>query len=567
MKNELIEKLSAKITEDDLISNIREVNQLKVDFDDWLLKSEGKQQVDALKAKDIGKEIEQIDFSVFKEQFYNLYGSYKENRKKQIELKNQLEDANWKQKNALISELKNLVENEENIGSAFKSFNTIQDTWKKIGDIPRPKRDSVQKEYSRLREMFFYNINMYREIKDHDYKRNAQLKQEVIHKLQSIRNSETQIREVEKSLRVLQDEWEDIGPVNNDEWESLKTSYWEAVRSIYDKINKHYDEYRQIQNENLGKKREIINSLKSIIEENENDTPRNLKQWNQLTNEVKKAQEEWKKIGFASKKENDKIWKEFRGVCNSFFDSRKVFFKSKDEVDQKARDVKKSLIERAIELNNSDDIPASTKGLIDLQKKWKVAKNAGRYERKLWEDFRKVCDTFFNRKDEISTELKKTLEENLKAKKAAINSFKKQELSTDYTEQNLQEDIKSFVSIGAVRKDKASEILSEYVAVVKDKLKGLKIKPEQIEIIVFKLKIDSFALMENRKDIFFKEKNALRKRISTLENDILQSENNLGYFSISKGAEKLFDKVNQKNEEIKNEITILKRQLKMIPNE
>ena len=82
MKNELIEKLSAKITEDDLISNIREVNQLKVDFDDWLLKSEGKQQVDVLKAKDIGKEIEQIDFSVFKEQFYNLYGSYKENRKK-----------------------------------------------------------------------------------------------------------------------------------------------------------------------------------------------------------------------------------------------------------------------------------------------------------------------------------------------------------------------------------------------------------------------------------------------------------------------------------------------------
>ena len=73
MKNELIEKLSAKITEDDLISNIREVNQLKVDFDDWLLKSEGKQQVDVLKAKDIGKEIEQIDFSVFKEQFYNLY--------------------------------------------------------------------------------------------------------------------------------------------------------------------------------------------------------------------------------------------------------------------------------------------------------------------------------------------------------------------------------------------------------------------------------------------------------------------------------------------------------------
>ena len=73
--------------------------------------------------------------------------------------------------------------------------------------------------------------------------------------------------------------------------------------------------------------------------------------------------------------------------------------------------------------------------------------------------------------------------------------------------------------------------------------------------------------MENRKDIFFKEKNNLRKRISTLENDILQSENNLGYFSVSKGAEKLFDKVNKKNEEVKEEILMLKRQLKLIPNE
>jgi len=565
MKNELIEKLSAKIGEDDLISNIREVNQLKVDFDDWLLKSEGSQQVEVLKAKDKGETIEQVDFTIVKEQFYVLYGSYKENRKKQIELKNQLEEVNLKQKTDLITELKTLVENEENIGSAFKAFNTIQETWKKIGDIPRTKRDIVQKEYSRLREMFFYNINMYREIKDHDYKRNAQLKQEIIHKLQTLRNGESQVREIEKSLRSLQDDWEDIGPVNNEEWEILKTSYWEAVRSIYDKINKHYDEYRQIQNDNLNKKRAIIASLKIKIKEE--DDSRNIKQWNHLTNEVKKAQEDWKKIGFAAKKDNDKIWKEFRGICNAFFDERKVFFKSKDEVDHKARDVKKELIARAVELNNSEDIQAATKGLIDLQKKWKTTKNAGRYERPLWEEFRKVCDQFFNRKEEVSNEFKKSLEENLKAKNTAIASFKNKELTKEYTEQNLKEDIESFVAIGPVRKDKSNQILSEKISVLKEKVKGLQFKPEQVELTIFKLKIDSYALMENRKDIFFKEKNILRKRISTLENDILQSENNLGYFSVSKGAEKLFDKVNKKNEEVKEEIVMLKRQLKLIPNE
>ncbi|MDC0272695.1 hypothetical protein OAK67_03365, partial [Crocinitomicaceae bacterium] len=149
----------------------------------------------------------------------------------------------------------------------------------------------------------------------------------------------------------------------------------------------------------------------------------------------------------------------------------------------------------------------------------------------------------------------------------AIASFKNKELTKEYTEQNLKEDIESFVAIGPVRKDKSNQILSEFIGVLKEKVKGLQFKPEQVELTIFKLKIDSYGLMENRKDIFFKEKNNLRKRISTLENDILQSENNLGYFSVSKGAEKLFDKVNKKNEEVKEEILMLKRQLKLIPNE
>jgi hypothetical protein len=52
-----------------------------------------------------------------------------------------------------------------------------------------------------------------------------------------------------------------------------------------------------------------------------------------------------------------------------------------------------------------------------------------------------------------------------------------------------------------------------------------------------------------------------------LENEVFQSENNMGYFSISKGAEKLFDQVNKKNDQIKEDISLIKRQLKLIPNE
>ena len=88
-------------------------------------------------------------------------------------------------------------------------------------------------------------------------------------KLQTLRNECEQIRELEKTLRIYQDEWEDVGPVSKDDWEGLKTSYWEVVRSIYDKINKHYEEHRASQKENLKKKQVILGELKEFLDQKE----------------------------------------------------------------------------------------------------------------------------------------------------------------------------------------------------------------------------------------------------------------------------------------------------------
>ena len=398
-----------------MLSISREVSKLKTEFDDWLLHSEGKHQVATLKAKELGEDIEEIDYAVIKESFYALFSKYKDAKKQQLDIKNKLEVENLKLKTSLISDLKNLVENEENIGTAFNGYNTIQDTWKKIGDIPRDERDSIQKEYSRLRELFFHNISIYKELKEHDYKRNTQLKQTVIMKLQTLRNECEQIRELEKTLRIYQDEWEDVGPVNKDDWEGLKTSYWEVVRSIYDKINKHYEEHRASQKENLKKKQVILGELKEFLDQKEDIEGQ--KEWQKTTDEVLKFQSAWKKIGFAPKKENDAIWKEFRALCDSFFKRKKEHYKLRDNKDKQARDAKKALISEANELKSSEDWKEASHSLIQLQKKWKTLKGAGRYEKKLWEEFRGACDYFFNKKDETSKANEKQLMLNLAARK------------------------------------------------------------------------------------------------------------------------------------------------------
>ena len=563
MENKFITQLKVFLTEEDLLSKSREIGELKNDFDDWLLHSEGDQQVATLKAKDEGVVIEQVDYSIFKESFYLLFGQYLDAKKQQLAIKNKLEAENLKLKMSLIAELKALVENEENIGTAFNGYNSIQDTWKKIGDIPRAKRDSIQKDYSRLRELFFHNITIYKELKEHDYKRNTQLKEKVIVSLQKLRNECENVKELEKTLRIYQDEWEDVGPVHKDLWESLKSSYWEVVRSINDKINKHYEQHRVLQQENLKLKRAVLNDLKSFLEKISNNI-HGQKDWNKHTAEVLNFQEAWKKIGFAPKKDNELIWKEFRALCDSFFSNKKAFYKSRDNKDKDAKAGKRALIEKAEALKSSEDWKEASHALIQLQKQWKTLQNAGRYEKKLWEEFRAACDFFFNKKQETSKAQDKLYVSNLASKREFIKGISAKNIATSEDVQLL---IQAFNKLGAVPSKENNDLHKSFNKALKLQLESTEMDAQDIELLLFKARIDGLSNSEDAPGHYYREKKAIRLKITTLENDLLKAETNLGYFSVSKGAEKLFSQINENNAKTKDEIALLKRKIKLIPNE
>ena len=562
MENEFIIKLNELLQQEDLLSISKEVSQLKGSFDDWLLHSEGKQQVETLKAKEEGETIEQIDYAIIKAQFSELFKTYKDAKKQQLEIKNKLELENLKLKKNLITELKDLVENEENIGTAFNGYNTIQDTWKKIGDIPRDKRDEIQKEYSRLRELFFHNITIYKELKENDYKRNTQLKEKIIVELQTLRNESESIRELEKKLRIGQDEWEDIGPVQHEQWEGLKSSYWEVVRSIYDKINRHYEQHRASQQENLKKKQVILTELKSFLEENQ--TANDQKEWRKCTEKVLEFQSNWKKIGFAPKKDNDAIWKEFRGLCDTFFSKKKDFFKIRDNKDKDARDAKKALIDKAKELKSSNDWKETSHALIQLQKQWKTLKGAGRYEKKLWEEFRGACDYFFTQKENAAKALDKELILNIEKKQAFIASIEERTVKSD---QDIKDIISEFQALGNVASAHYNKLMLSFNKAIQAQLSKSDMTPEAADLLMFKSKINGLLSSKDAAPQYQRERKALRMKITELENELIKAETNMGYFSVSKGAEKLFAQVNEKNDQIKKDISLLKRKIKLIPNE
>lgn len=562
------DRLNDISSQEDLIGTGKDASSLKIEFEDAVIEAERLDQIAFLAAQEEGNKIEKFDFKTIKDEFFRIYKEYSEKRKKQLELKSALEIENLRQKKALIERLKEVIENEEKIGTAFNSYKEIHETWKKIGDIPRDKRDEIQKEYSRLLEMFFYTIKIYKELKEHDVKRNLQLKQDLIFKLKNLRNSQLSLRDLEATLRTLQDEWEEIGPVPNEEWEEVKKAYWDVVRSVYEKINSHYEEQRNVLAVNIEKKKTLIVSLDKILELSQQNN--SLKDWDVATKNVLVIQEDWKKIGFGTKKENEEVWKIFRSKCDEFFDAKKQFLSGIEEIHKSNADSKRKLIDEVDSLKSSTDWKQTTERIINAQKKWKSIGSSGpKWENKLWATFRAACDDFFTAKEKHFAQQDAALIDNLNAKNELLEALSSLVLSDNKVEaiQQLKDTSNRFAAIGHVPKNQADAIYKKFKSLMDEKYATIKLDENEKEKIQFQSKIDTLLSSPDRSRLLAREKSELRKQVEQLTKEIALLENNLGFFSKSKGAEQLRMDVEKKVKFAQDKITTLKKKISMLPNE
>ncbi len=417
-------------------------------------------------------------------------------------------------------------------------------------------------------ELFYYTINIYREIKEHDYKRNQQLKEDVIFRLKTLRTSSQPIRDIEATLRALQDEWETIGPVHNDDWESLKAMYWETVRGVYEKINSFYDEQRNVLMANIEKKKALITEISEVVKDL--DQLAKNKDWEAKTALILEIQNKWKQIGFGPRKDNEAVWAEFRGICDRFFEAKKNFNKSVESVFKDNTAKKRELIDEVKKLEGATDWKATADKIVNIQKKWKQIGSAGnRFENKLWAEFRASCDTFFNARDAHFSAQDEALTTNLTEKNNLIAAIEAFEVGEDkqaaLTE--LRAFSERFNTIGHVPMKNKNDVYDRFKKALDAKYAALKLEAAEKDMILFRAKLETLAASPDRSKALFGERNEIRKQIDLLNKEIIQLENNLGFFARSKGADALRLEVEKKVEHAKNKINSLKQKLKLIPNE
>jgi hypothetical protein len=302
--------------------------------------------------RDLRQDI-QNDYSRLMEQFYYNIGIYKELRVHDLKRNQQL-------KEEVIVKLKALAQN-QNIQEIESELKVLQHEWEDIGGTQQEVWEELKASYWSIVKSLYDRIRNHYEAKREVMNKNLEAKRELVVKTEQTLNgvldsSDYKVWEdATQELLKMQEEWKGIGfgprKENEDIWNQFRgmcDKFFEAKHAFYKERNKQFDEF-------VTKKKALIAKVNELKESTN---------WKETTQQIIAMQNDWKKIGNAGPKNEQKLWKEFRAACDGFFNLKEAHFAEADAANTENLNLKRALIQEIESYEVKEDKQAT---LVDLR--------------------------------------------------------------------------------------------------------------------------------------------------------------------------------------------------------
>ncbi|HEX7584198.1 MAG TPA: DUF349 domain-containing protein [Prolixibacteraceae bacterium] len=492
----------------------------------------------------------------------NLLKHYQDIRNEHNKRIDEDKEANLQKKYEIIEEIKSLINNKESINKTFHDFRELQNRWREIGLVPQAKLKDLWDTYHHHVENFYDFIKINKELRDLDLKKNLETKIEICEKSEELLVEPSII----KAFNILQkyhEQWREVGPVPRDKKDEL----WERFKNATSIINKKHQDYfegrKSEQKKNLDSKIALCEKVEEIANA-EIDIHRD---WDERSRELIELQKVWRTIGFAPKKDNNKIYERFRIASDKFFDRKREFYNQNKEEQQNNLQLKTDLCFQAELLKDSTDWKKTADEFINIQKAWKeIGPVPRKFSDVIWKRFRSACDYFFENKAKHFSSIDGEQAENLKLKRELLEEVKQFGLSGDDNADldKLKDFQRRFTEIGHVPfKDKDS-IQNEFRDVINRHFDTLRIDEKRRNLMKFKNKVVNNTTSGRGQNKMRFEREKYMTKLKQMETDLALLDNNIGFFANTKNASALIDDVNQKIVNTKEKIEFLKEKIRIM---
>ena len=558
-KEQLIDSLKVLIEQ--------EVDKVKDEIEaiKQLFYKKTKAEIEELKKAFTEENGEEAEFTVPKDELEETFKSLLNTfRTKKADLFAKLEkekETNLIQKQHILEQMKVLVDSNDDVSVHINEFRTLQQKWKSIGQVPQASSTELWKQYNLYQESFWDLIKINNELREYDFKKNLESKNSLCEAAEKLDNEKDVISAFQQ-LQKLHEEWHELGPVAREIREQIWNRFKEASTVINKKHQSYFDTIRKLEDENYEAKTVLCDKIEAFDYSQLN----NYKGWDDATKTVLEWQEEWRSIGFAPRKVNQKVFDRYRKACDAFFAAKAEFYKETKNVLTQNADKKKALCEKAEALKESTEWKETGDKMIQLQKEWKtIGPVAKRLSDELWKRFITACDYFFEQKNKNTSGQRNIEAENLAKKKeliAKITAFEK----TDNPAESLtalRSLMAEWSTIGHVPFKEKDKVYKEYREAVDKQFETLNVDASNRRIESFRSNLKDMSAKGDNK--LYREREKLVRAYEHLKSEIATYENNIGFFSTnSKKGGGLIKEMERKIEALKDESKLIEQKINMI---
>ena len=554
-KKESIPK-KEKYTFSDLVSNFIEI----IESNEWFNR---RKEIEELRSKINSILKSESDTEKIKKErslFFQTLKTYSFKKKKYFKELNSNQKANLEKRKDLIEKIKNLIIVDQNPNKLYSDFKILKEEWHNTGQVPINERNNIWETYRHHVGKFYDFLHLNRDLRELDFKHNYEEKVKIIEKAEELDKLDDIIK-ASRDLNDLHRLWKnELGPVAREHSDDLWKRFQDASQKIHSKRQNFQKEIVSIQQENFKKKEIVISKMKVIS----GSKPSSHNEWQNSIKEFDKLKKEFQKIKNLKRNNNKKCWNDFRIVTKEFNTNKNNFYKNQKIELKKIIDIKKGLISEVENIINENKIAENTSRVKAIQDEWKkVGYLPRKISNSLWDEFRTITNKFYEILKSGAINLSKDEQKAFEKKSKFIDSikFSKKKYTLDDVKDFIQNNLSEWNKLDNINLNSNNILNNNLNRKIISILRSLDLKNDEKDELSFDIEVE---LMKGNSKEINKKLQFLKRKISDLEDESNQFQNNLEFFSNSSTDNPLFKNVSSKIDSINSRIDFWKKRITKI---
>ena len=530
-----------------------------VNLSDWFTK---RKEIEELRSviNTILKNNNSDDISATRTVFFKNLKIYSSKKRKYFNDLNSNQKENLIKRQALIEKIKDLIVVDENPNKLYSKFKLLKEEWHNTGQVPITDRNNIWETYRHHVGKFYDFLHLNRDLRELDFKYNYEEKLKIIERAEQLDN----VNDIIKASRDLNDLhrlWKnELGPVSREHSEDLWIRFQTASQKIHLKRQSYQKEISTIQQDNYQKKQNVIIRMKELTSK----LPKTHSEWQNKIKDFEKLKVEFQGIKNLQRSKNKKSWNDFRLATKEFNTEKNNFYKNQKKELKKIIDIKKSLIDELKSIIESNKISENSNKVKLIQEEWK---KAGYLPRKisnsLWNDFKPLVNKFYDILKSGAVNLDENEQKIYEKKSKFIDNlkFSKKKFTIDEFKADFISSIQNFNEIGETNLNSSTILNLNLLRKISSIIKLLDLDKAEKDNLIFDFELELSKADSNEIN---KKIQTIKRKISDLEVESNQFQNNLEFFSSSSIENPLFKNVSTKIESIEKKIEFWRDKLKKI---